>query len=280
MIIDMRLRPPTGGWTKTVNFDRNVKYYPSRIGFPRAPSAEQMSVDLLFEEMDAAGIAVGVIMGRQSSGWLGRVPNDDIATFAVQHPQRFVWLAGVGLLDLERGLEELERTRRLPGCKGISIEPAIEEPPLPADDPRILPLYRRCEELGLVVSITMSALAGGDTSLADPAPVHRVARRFPDLRIVLSHACWPYVHQAIGVAFCCPNVYLSPDQYMNHRYMPGASEYVNAANLFLADRLVWGSSYPSRPLIESVAAFDHWTFEPGVREKVLYHNAARLLGLE
>ncbi|MBI2320804.1 MAG: amidohydrolase [Chloroflexi bacterium] len=279
MIIDMRLRPPARGWRDSKQFTAKG-YYPTRMGMPRARSAEERSMELLFREMDEAGVVLGVIMGRISPGTQGVVPNDDIAAIAAEHPRRFVWFAGVELGDPQAGLAEIERTRGILGCKGISIEPAAAAEPMWPDDQRIAPLYRRCAELGLPVSISASTMIGRDTALADPAPVHRVARTFPGLRIVLSHACWPHVMSAIGVAFACPNVYLSPDLYMNHRYMPGAVEFINAANLFMPDRLLWGSAYPSRPLKESVEAFSQWAFEPGVKERVLYHNAARLLGLE
>lgn len=63
-------------------------------------------------------------------------------------------------------------------------------------------------------------------------------------------------------------------------HMPGAAEYIRAANSFLADRLLFGTAYPSRPLIESVQAFEKWRFEPGVKEKVLSKNALRVMRME
>ena len=62
--------------------------------------------------------------------------------------------------------------------------------------------------------------------------------------------------------------------------MPGAAEYIKAANSFLADRLLFGTAYPSRPLIESVQAFGEWSFEPGVKEKVMGKNALRVMRME
>ncbi|MCG8547820.1 MAG: amidohydrolase family protein, partial [Alphaproteobacteria bacterium] len=59
--------------------------------------------------------------------------------------------------------------------------------------------------------------------------------------------------------------------------LPGADEYVKAANMYMGDRTLFGTAYPSRPLPESVAAFDAWKFEPGVKEKVLGLNALRVM---
>jgi uncharacterized protein len=95
----------------------------------------------------------------------------------------------------------------------------------------------------------------------------------------VSHAAWPNVMPMMEVAFLCDNVFVSPDLYMNGINTPGAQEYVKAAHFFLGDRLLFGTAYPSRPLKESVEAFMQWDFDPQVRKKVFYENAARLLGL-
>ena len=91
MIVDMRLRPPLKSWVDKPQFSRGAKagYYPSRIGFPRPPSAEQQSIELLIQEMDTAGVQWGVIMGRQSAAPLGVIPNDEIAELIAQHPRPF-----------------------------------------------------------------------------------------------------------------------------------------------------------------------------------------------
>ena len=37
--------------------------------------------------------------------------------------------------------------------------------------------------------------------LTDPVHTDGVASRFPDLKIVAGHGCWPYVAEIIAVAF-------------------------------------------------------------------------------
>ena len=84
----------------------------------------------------------------------------------------------------------------------------------------------------------------------------------------------------LGVAFVCGNVWVSPDLYMVGTNTPGAAEYVKAANSYLSDRVLFGTAYPSRPLVESVQAFDEWIFERGVKEQVLGLNALRLMQMD
>ena len=46
----------------------------------------------------------------------------------------------------------------------------------------------------------------------------------------------------------CTNVYLMPEIYMHVPDMPGADDYVRAANTYLSQRMLYSSCYPTRPL--------------------------------
>jgi len=281
--IDMRLRPPLPSWRDKPQFTEGTGYYPTRIGFPRPPSVKTQSMDLLKREMDEAGIKWGVIMGRQSAPPLGLIPNDEIAAAIAESPDRFVGFAGIDLRDIDAGVREMHRTAKLPGFKGMSIEPGSAGTPMYSDDRRLYPLYETCQTLGLPMSITISgfipASVGNDIAYGSPSSVYRAAKDFPKLKIVISHGAWPAVMPIIEVAFLCENVIISPDLYMNHVDTPGAQEYIKAARLFMPDRLLFGTAYPSRPLKESVDAFLKWDLDPVLRDKILFGNAARLLKL-
>lgn len=283
MVIDMRLRPPLKSWKNTAQFTEGSGYYPSRMGFPRPLSVKTQSVDDLLTEMAEADV-LGVIMGRQAPRPLGIIPNDEITEVMQQHPRRFVAFAGIDLRDIEAGLKEIERTRVLDGYRGVSIEPGASFTPMHADDRTLYPLYARCQELELPISITISGMlctmVGNDLAYGSPTPVARVAKDFPKLKIVVSHGAWPAVMPMIEVAFMRENVYISPDLYVNGIDMPGAQEYIKAAKSFMPERLLFGTAYPSRPLKESVAAFKQWGLPPDLEQAVLYRNAARLLKLE
>ena len=83
-----------------------------------------------------------------------------------------------------------------------------------------------------------------------------------------------------AVAFQCTNVYLVPDFYMHVPNMPGAEQYLRSANSFLSHRLLYASSYPVRPLRQSVRQFRELEFASDeIRERCLGANALRLLGL-
>lgn len=285
MIVDMRLRPPLPSWIDKAQFTKGNEFYPSRIGFPRPPSAEQRSVPLLLEEMDTAGIRWGVVMGRQSAEPHGSIPNDDIAAFIDEFPDRFVGFAGIDISrDTDWCLHEIDRCLGKPGFKGISLEPGASPTPMFADDERLYPLYERCLARDVPVSITLSGLlshmAGIDYEYGSPMPLYQAANDFPGLDFVVSHGAWPWVRELLGLCFVLPNIYVSPDLYMVGVNLPGGDEYVKAANMYMSDRTLFGTAYPSRPLVESVAAFDEWSFAAGVKEKVLGLNALKVMRME
>ena len=134
-----------------------------------------------------------------------------------------------------------------------------------------------CRERGVHVLFTLSALVGSDISYSHPIHLDRVAADFPDVNLIVRHACWPWVTEACGVAFRRQNVYLIPDAYGVN--MPGYQQWVEAANTYLADRLLFGTAFPIVPLKPMVDAFRKLGWQDGVREKVEYNNAARLLRL-
>ena len=280
MIIDMRLRPPLKSWKTTAQFTEGTGYYPSRMGMPRPPSVKSQSVDDLLKEMKEADI-LGVIMGRQAPRPLGIIPNDEITEVMQQHPGRFVAFTGIDLRDIEAGLKEIERTRRIEGYRSVSIEPGASFTPMYPDDKTLYPIYERCQQLDLPVSITISGMlctmVGNDLAYGSPTPVAKVAKDFPKLKIGISHGAWPSVMPMIEVAFMRENVYVSPDLYINGIDTPGSQEYIKAAKSFMPERLLFGTAYPSRPLKESVDAFRQWDLSPELQDQILSRNAARLL---
>jgi hypothetical protein len=54
---------------------------------------------------------------------------------------------------------------------------------------------------------------------------------------------------------------------------------VEAANHFLSDRILYASSYPVRPLAQSLAEFQRFPYKPDVLENLLARNAATLFGI-
>jgi predicted TIM-barrel fold metal-dependent hydrolase len=285
-IIDMRLRPPIPAWTRGTVF-RTAMHYPRHFfTFKGARSAWLESLDVLFEEMDSAGIRYGVLMGRASSGAgnLGGVANQEIVGAVAQYPKRFLGFLGVDLDAIDESLAEIRELGREPNIKGISIEPGSGRIPRWSDDPSLDPVYELAREFNLPVSISLSgllsALAGHEITWSRPVSIQRAAQRYPEVKFIVSHAAWPYADEMVVVALACPNIYVSPDLYASTAGMICADTYVKGANLFLEDRTLFGTAYPVKDIQESLRDFLQMGWRPDIVSKILWNNAAKLLKVE
>lgn len=285
MIIDFRVRPPFKEFLGSFLYRPRDFNPPSatmsglQIGRRRCRSFEERSMDAFMQEMDDAGIDMGVAMGRQSPAPYGAIPNEDVVELVRSYPGRFIGFGGV---DGSRGKAAVDEVSRIAdmGLKGVAMDNGYCNPPLYDDDDSLNMVYEAIEKNELILSITSSIFVGPDLSYSDPTHIQRVARRFPKLQIVVPHAAWPWTTLMCGVAFQCPNVHLVLDFYGHIPNMPGADEYVKSANYFLGHRTLYASSYPVWPLRQSVEQFSALPFDSvEIRQRCLGGNAARILNL-
>ena len=284
MIVDFRGRPPTPEYLAYFG-EARTRWIGERVGAKDMSHAFlEGSLDLFFAEMDEAGIDYSVALGRNSPELkvgervfpAGIIPNEHVLELQTRYPDRVIGMAGIDVSNrLHDARAEIDEFVGQRGLRGVFIEPqrALQCPP---DDPLVMPVYEKCVEYKVPVVIMTGPFAGPDIGHTDPRHIDAVAAQFPDLPIVAGHGCWPYVNEIIAVAFKHPNVYVSPDIY---HFVPGAMAYVEAANGFMSDQLLFGTAYPIRPLQQTVEDFKQLPFRDDALEKALGRNAKSLLRL-
>ncbi|MDR3515756.1 MAG: amidohydrolase family protein [Azospirillaceae bacterium] len=279
-IIDLRSRPAFlhdfyGATPGTPAYDGAV-WLNRRVG-SRDPEHFTRSLRLedYLTEISEAGILAAAIIGRDTPAVA--TSNDQVHALVTGRPS----LIGVGSVDPQRqglaaAIAEIERAIVRLGLKGINVEPGFLDPAIPFDDPLLLPIYARCDQLKVPVFL-MSGPTTPDPRFNDPAPVARIAAAFPKLNIVCHHGFWPNAAAIIGIAFRHPNVHIIPDMYI---FQPGGRLYVEAANGALADQILFGSSYPFRAMRQTVDDYRALGFAETVLDRLFFDNARRLLGLD
>lgn len=277
MIVDFRLRPPVGGFLDTLMYSAGERRdgFTRTVGFEPSPAAQKQSMELLLKEMDSAGVDKGVVVGRLA-GTLGSVPNADVQRIVAEHPGRFIGAASIDPTSHKGACATIDQALR-DGFKLINIEPGSYPVPMYADDRRLYPIYAHCEDVGVPVIMMVGGTAGPDLSYSDPIRTDRVLADFPQLKVVVAHGGWPWVNEILHIAFRRTNLYLSPDMYFSR--MPGWKEYVKAADSFLADRMLYASSFPFCPVKDYKTWFERLPIKPENLAKVMGGNACRLLGL-
>lgn len=276
-IIDFRLRPPVKGFLGMVMYSdiERTARMAAGIGMTLPPSVRQKSIDLMFKEMDEAGIEIGVVPGRVSPV-LGTIDNEDVMGMVAQYPKRLVGYTSVNPVNRRHAIAAIELAIKK-GMKGVVIEPGLLANPMHLDDARLYPIYAHCEDAKVPVLFMAGGNAGPDCTYTSPEHIDRVARDFPELKIISGHGNWPWAAQIIHVCYRRPNIYLSPDMYIFG--MPGAADYVNAANGFMAERFLFATAYPLMSFKDGIETFLKFPLKESVIERIFYRNAAELLGI-
>jgi uncharacterized protein len=279
-IIDIRNRPAFlhdfyGARRGTPEFD-TAKWLNGRTG-SKDPEhlVRSQTEDGYLDEIRDAGIAFAVVIGRDTPAI--KNDNDQIATLVSRHPE----LVGVGSVDPSRlgakaAVAEAECAVKTQSLKAINLEPGFGAPARHFDDPLFHPLYEALQAWRKPIFL-MTGPTTPDPAYNNPDAIGRIARSFPQLQIVVHHGAWPRVSEIIGVAFRYANVTLVPDMYI---FQPAGALYVEAANGALSDQIAFGSSFPFRAMAQSINDYGQLDFRHGVREKLFFANAARLLELQ
>lgn len=279
-VIDMRCRPSFmhdffGRTLGTPDYE-TVKWLNRRVGTRGDVEHFRASAtpEGFLATVRQAGLSHAVVVGRHTPGQ--HLPNDTIHEIVSADP---VFL-GIGAVDplvqgTEAALLEAERAIDILGLRGIDVEPGFGNPPRHADDRAYFPVYELCEAKGVPVFL-MSGPTTPDPHFNDPAALGNLARQFPGLQIAAYHGYWPHVEAALGVAFRHENVHLIPDMYL---FQAGSRGYLEAANSFLGAQLLFGSSYPFRPIRQSIEDAARLGIKDAALDAFFHANARRLLNL-
>lgn len=178
--------------------------------------------------------------------------------------------------DSPHAIEELSRIKAL-GLRGVKLHPDYQN--FLVDDERMYPIYQAISDLGLVVVFH----AGYDPLSPDlvhapPERCARLLRDFPKMKTVLAHcgglASYDGVERYLAGRF--------ENLYVDTAFCAGVLDTAQARRIFemqTEDRILFGSDFPWHETKEELLFLDSMGLEGTMREKILYGNAARLLGL-
>lgn len=241
-----------------------------------------MPIDDYVAALDLLGVrSVGVWVHVSARG--GRTSLDRLAEIVDQYPRRFLPLPSYdrSLPDLR---QRVERDHERLGLAGVTVLPIVDDRPADHDDNRWL--YDWLSERGLVAWIhtvnTWSERHPSDYS--HPRRADRVACAFPNLKIVLGHGGWPWVGEAVAIAWRHPNVYIEPSAFRWKTLAePGAGwePLLHHGDRTIADKVLFGSLWPNlgQSLAQVLDEARSLPLKPANLARWLGGNAARLFAL-
>ena len=229
---------------------------PDTKRYPRAPlggkqsdwsATRPVSLEQLIAAMDATGIQKAAIV--QASTCYGH-DNSYVADAVEAHPKR---LTGVFSCDV-LAPDATERMRYwvqrgLSGMRLFTFGSTVSEQASWFDDPKSYPAWTYAADHGLSICMQMSA--------AGIPQLVKMIERFPKVSILLDHMARPALEDGPPYAAAAslfglaryPNVYLKLTQRNFKEAASGKATpetfFPKLVAEFGADRLAWGSNYPS-----------------------------------
>ena len=215
------------------------------------------------------GVDKGVVLPIATKPTQQTIIND----WAAQQQDETLYCYGSVHPDAPDVLEELERIRQL-GLHGIKLHPDYQG--FFADEPRMLPIYRRCAQLGLPVLFH----AGFDpvspqVRHASPEALARIAEAVPELTLIAAHLGgvlqWD---EAERLLVGRKNVYLDT-AFASHSIDPGQFERI--VQRHGAERILFASDCPWDSPVKIHRIMDDFALTPAQRSRIDWENALELL---
>ena len=225
--------------------------------------------------------------------------NDGVLKWMREFPEVIIGMGAVELGEPMSDPDDISRLKDL-GFRGLKFI----TPSYPYDDDRYLPLYERAEELGMPILFhagyaTCAGAADRARRLSGENMrvfrLDRVARSFPELRIIAAHLGLPHAEDALCMAMKHPHFYLDMcggGGGKTHRSLikramapfPGADMSNPEENLALQyfRKMVFATDNPSvsvwYPAAEEI--MDYLRIPEETRQLFYWGNAAEIFGIE
>lgn len=219
----------------------------------------------LISSMQAAGVEQSVVLPvatrpehLSSNLWyaeLGKKSKGKIIPFGSYHP--------------EASLEVVEAFPEM-GLAGLKIQPNAWK--MEPANPKLFPLYKKAQELGLVIVFHAGDEEGGKAGeYSEPSMFAQFLKKFPELRVVLAHLGGYQRWSEIDVLLPFPQAYFDTS-YTLHSL--GKEKFLSLVEKIGEERILFGTDFPFRDQKEEKEKLISWL---GERSPVFQTNALKIL---
>jgi len=223
---------------------------------------EVTPLETLLRQMDDSGVERAILT----------IDPHDPAPFAEVRsafPNRFILSA---MLDPTRGMETVRLLETLVTKHDVRLARVtpflINRPP---NDNVYYPLYAKCIELGVPISIN-TGIPGPPMPAEPQRPLYldEVCLFFPELVLIMAHGADPWWGEAIRLLLKYPNLYMMTSAYAP-KYLP--AELIQFMNTRGQNKVLFASDHPVLSFERCLAEAAALPFREGVLEKYLRSNA-------
>jgi predicted TIM-barrel fold metal-dependent hydrolase len=262
----------------TVRFSQHEMFESLRRWTGQEPLSEEMPIAATVAAMDHASIDFGLLTAWHGPREGALIPNDDVAGWVAEHPDRFAALCAVDLAKPMDAVRELRRCVTELGFKGLRVIPWLWD--AAPTDRRYYPLYAACVELGVPFCTQVGhtgPLRPSETGRPIPY-IDQVALDFPELTIVGGHIGYPWTEEMISLCRKHENVYIDTSAYTSKRLPPELVAYMRSKGG--RRKVMFGTNYPMILPHLALTDLDALELDDEARSLYLNDNARRVFRLE
>ena len=199
-------------------------------------------------------------------------PPEPLAKLAAAHPGRF---AGLWTIDPSAGLAGVRRAAEAlaqPHTIGLLLHTHSWDRAFDHRD--LYPFYALAAEHD--VPVVMQAGASGGplpSQCGQPIGIDRPAIYFGAVRFVLSHTGWPWMSEAVAMAYKHANVYVGTAAWPPHRWPPELVDFIAGAG---QGKTLFGTGFPVTGHRKAIAKLAELSLGDAARAELLGGAARRV----
>ena len=228
---------------------------------------KDISVSEMVDLMDASSVEVSILSTPALE------PDRETLRFVEKRPDRFVLSAS---LDPRQGMPALRALESMARNHPVALARAFPFMTGLAPNDRVYyPLYAKCVDLGLPVSIN-TGIPGPPApgAVQHPMFLDDVCLFFPDLVLVMAHGADPWWSVAIRLMLKYRNLYLMTSAYAPKYFPPELLHFMNTRG---RHKIIFASDHPVLGMDRCVDEARALDLREGVLEQFLHGNCRRVL---
>lgn len=192
-----------------------------------------------------------IVLGFKSNYLQAEIPNRFVSEYVRRYSAKLIGFAGIDPTDPDWP-RELAAAQEELGLKGVTVSPSLQDYH-PADT-RAMALYAECARRGMPVVFEQSHRSpAAKMEFGRPLLLDEVARELPQLRIVVSHLGYPWIHETVVLLAKHPNVFADVAGLLRHPWL-SYNALLGAYEYGVMDKLLFGSDFPHRSPAECIEA--------------------------
>jgi predicted TIM-barrel fold metal-dependent hydrolase len=266
---------PTGKFPRTAEEYKALLHLRGTLFYPYE------TVSDLIKDMDKAGYdkicvcAAKIWSYRYSHSLIWDFTIEDVKKFVDKAGGRVIGAAGYNPFKIDESLEEIDKAVKEYGFKFVYLHSLGFG--LHFNDKKLYPLYAKCSELNIPVSMQTGHSAEPLPSwVGNPMAIDEVVMDFPDLKINLSHTGWPWVREWCDMVWKHPTVYGDISAYMPKSLEAYQQEFITSGRGMR--KVMWGTN--GMGLFRGKKELMEMEIKDDIKVKILRENAIKFLSLD